>query len=54
MMNRIEQTVYDLVLPVVEKEGYSLWDVEYIKESGQSYLRVYLDHPSGNLFPHFD
>ena len=46
-MNKIEQTVYDLALPVVEEAGLELWDVEYVREAGQRYLRVYLDGPEG-------
>ena len=46
-MNKIEQTVYDLALPVVEEAGLELWDVEYVTEAGQRYLRVYLDGPDG-------
>lgn len=46
-MNKIEKIVYDLALPVVEETGLELWDVEYVTEAGQRYLRVYLDGPDG-------
>ncbi len=46
-MNRIEKTVWDLALPVVERAGLELWDVEYVTEGGQRYLRLYLDGPEG-------
>jgi len=46
-MNKIEKTVYDLALPVVENAGLSLWDVEYVLEAGQRYLRLYLDSEDG-------
>lgn len=46
-MNRIEKTVWDLALPVVEQAGFELWDVEYVTEGGQRYLRLYLDGPDG-------
>lgn len=46
-MNQIEKTVYDLALPVVEEAGLELWDVEYVLEAGQRYLRLYLDGPDG-------
>lgn len=46
-MNRIEETVYELALPIVEEAGLELWDVEYVTEAGQRYLRVYLDGPDG-------
>ena len=46
-MNRIEKTVWDLALPVVNEAGLELWDVEYVTEGGQRYLRLYLDSPEG-------
>lgn len=46
-MNQIEKTVYDLALPIVEEAGLELWDVEYVLEAGQRYLRLYLDGPEG-------
>ena len=46
-MNRIEKIVMDLALPVVEEAGLELWDVEYVTEAGQRYLRLYLDGPDG-------
>ncbi len=46
-MNRIEKTVWDLARPVVEGHGLELWDVEYVTEGGQKYLRLYLDGPEG-------
>lgn len=46
-MNRIEKTVWDLAQPVVAEAGLELWDVEYVTEAGQRYLRIYLDGPEG-------
>ena len=46
-MNQIEKTVWDLAQPVVADAGLELWDVEYVTEAGQRYLRVYLDSPDG-------
>ena len=46
-MNRIEKTVWELAEPVVLDAGLELWDVEYVLESGQRYLRLYLDGPNG-------
>ena len=46
-MNAIESKVYDLALPVVEEAGLEIWDVEYVLEAGQRYLRLYLDGPDG-------
>lgn len=46
-MNKIAQTVRDLALPVAKEQGVDLWDVEYLKEAGQWYLRVYIDRDGG-------
>ncbi len=46
-MNKIEKTVYDLALPITDSFGLELWDVEYVLEAGQRYLRLYLDSPQG-------
>ena len=43
----IEQRTEELVLPLLPEEGLSLWDVEYVKEGSEWYLRVYIDKPSG-------
>lgn len=46
-MNQIEKKVWDLAQPVVTEAGLELWDVEYVLEAGQRYLRIYLDGPDG-------
>lgn len=46
-MSKITDTVFKLAQPVVEQEGCSLWDVEYIREAGTWYLRIYIDKDSG-------
>ena len=46
-MNKIAQRVWDLALPVAQELGLELWDVEYCKEAGQWYLRVYIDRTEG-------
>ncbi len=46
-MNRIEEIVYRLASPVVEELGLELWDIEYVLEAGNRYLRVYIDSPEG-------
>ena len=42
-----EQKAEALVSPIVEKYGYELVDVEYVKEGGSFYLRAYIDKPGG-------
>ena len=46
-MSKITEAVANLAKGVVEAEGCSLWDVEYVREAGSYYLRVYIDKPSG-------
>ena len=46
-MNRIAETVRELALPVAAELGLELWDVEYLREAGQWYLRVYIDKLEG-------
>ena len=42
-----EQKAEALVAPIVEKYGFELVDVEYVKEGGSFYLRAYIDKPGG-------
>ena len=46
-MSRITDQVSELARPVVEEEGCSLWDVEYVREAGSWYLRIYIDKEGG-------
>ncbi len=36
-----------LIMPVLEQNGFELVDVEYVKEGGNWYLRAYIDKPGG-------
>ena len=46
-MAKVTDTVAQLALPYVEASGCTLWDVEYIKEAGEWYLRIYIDKEGG-------
>ncbi len=46
-MAKVTETVAALAAPIVEKAGCSLWDVEYVKEAGEWFLRVYIDKEGG-------
>ena len=46
-MSKITERVFDLARPVVEEEGCSLWDVEYLRAAGPRYLRIYIDKDGG-------
>jgi len=51
-MSRIADEVAALAAPVAERNGCGLWDVEYVKEAGGWYLRVYIDRPEGVSLSH--
>ena len=46
-MSRITELVSELARPVVDEEGCRLWDVEYVREAGDWYLRVLIDKEGG-------
>lgn len=46
-MSKITETVSSLALPLAEELGLELWDVEYVREAGQWYLRIYVDKMGG-------
>lgn len=46
-MSKITEKVEALSKPVVEEAGCELWDVEYVREAGSWYLRVFIDKEGG-------
>ncbi len=44
---KITQVVEQLARPVVEANGCSLWDVEYVREGSDYFLRIYIDKDGG-------
>ena len=46
-MSKITEKVAALAEPVVREEGCSLWDVEYVREAGSWFLRLYIDKEGG-------
>ena len=46
-MKKITELVRELSEPVVKEQGCSLWDVEYVREAGQWYLRLFIDKDGG-------
>jgi ribosome maturation factor RimP len=44
---KITDRVQQLVLPIVEAHGCRLWDVEYVREGDQRFLRLYIDKQGG-------
>ncbi len=46
-MAKVTELTAGLAAPIVEAAGCSLWDVEYVKEAGEWFLRVYIDKEGG-------
>ena len=46
-MSKVTEKVEALARPVVEDEGCELWAVEYVREAGSWYLRVFIDKDGG-------
>ncbi len=45
--NEIESRTEALLQPIAESCGVSIYDVEFVKEAGEWYLRAYIDKPGG-------
>lgn len=48
-MKKITELVAELAAPAVEAQGCQLWDVEYVREAGAWYLRLYIDKLQGDV-----
>ena len=46
-MPKVTDVAAALARPIAERAGCSLWDVEYVKEAGEWFLRVYIDREGG-------
>ncbi len=46
-MKKVTEIVAELAAPAVAEQGCELWDVEYVREAGQWYLRLYIDKEGG-------
>ena len=44
---KITERVQQLVEPIVLNQGCTLWDVEYVREGDQRFLRLYIDKDGG-------
>lgn len=42
-----EQKTEELMMPIIEANGFELIDIEYVKEGGNWYLRAYVDKEGG-------
>ena len=43
----IEKRTQEYIEPILEEKGFLLWDIEYVKEAGEYYLRAYIDKEGG-------
>ena len=46
-MKKITELTAELAAPAIAAAGCTLWDVEYVKEAGEWFLRVYIDKADG-------
>ena len=42
-----EQKTVEFITPILEAKGFSLVDVEFVREGNDNYLRAYIDKPGG-------
>ena len=46
---KVTDIVAEFAKPIVEAHGCQLWDVEYVREGSERFLRLYLDKPDGTV-----
>ena len=44
---KVTEQVAEFARPIVEAQGCQLWDVEYVREGSEYFLRLYLDKEGG-------
>lgn len=42
-----EKKTTEYILPILDGLGFSLYDLEYVKEAGEYFLRAFIDKPDG-------
>jgi len=47
LTDELMKKLNNLIKPIVEKSGYELYHLEFVKEGGEDYLRVYIDNEQG-------
>ncbi|MFL8709228.1 ribosome maturation factor RimP [Clostridioides sp. GD02377] len=47
MKKNLEATIEEIVTKITDEHGFEMIDVEYVKEAGEYYLRVYIDKEEG-------
>ena len=43
----VENRAEELLIPIAKRHGVEIYDVEYVKEGGEWYLRAYIDKEGG-------
>lgn len=46
-MAKVTEVVSELAAPIAAENGCTVWDVEYVREAGEWFLRVYIDKEGG-------
>lgn len=46
-MTKVEKNIYELVHPITDELGYFLYDVLFVKEGKEYFLRIFIDKDSG-------
>ena len=46
---KVTAEVEKLLLPITERLGLSVWDIEFVKEGPEYFLRVYIDKEEGGV-----
>lgn len=44
---KVTELVTQFAKPIVEENGCKLWDVEYVREGSERFLRIYIDKDGG-------
>ncbi|MBQ4561588.1 MAG: ribosome maturation factor RimP [Clostridia bacterium] len=44
---KIADAVTELLTPVINDLGYDVWDIEYVREAAEWFLRITIDSPKG-------
>lgn len=48
-MSKVTEMITKMVQPLAQARGDEVVDVEYVKEKGQNYLRIYVDRRPGGI-----
>ncbi len=47
MKQKVEDIVFDIAKPIVDRHSFELVDIEYLKEGPEWYLRIFIDKEGG-------